>query len=118
MLNRIYQIKKTLKNRLRKSPDPFDCVRFELAVTDGGLFCRLRIIGQAHQIIQGDAVDLAQGDGRLDLRIGFPMLPGEDGLLRDAQAVSEFDLGKAEFFPELFQSVAWHRSLSFLYLIK
>lgn len=115
-MNRVQQIQQFYQNRLRKSPDPGNRIFPELAVSDSGLFFIFGTVGQTHQIIQGDAVYFRQGDGGLNLRGRFPMLPGENGLLRDAEAVSEFDLRQPILFAQLFEPVAGHRvHPSFLY---
>ena len=106
-MNRVYQIQHPCKNRFGKSPDPVIGSIPELAVRNGGLFHFWRI-GETQEIVQRNVIQLAELDSGLDLRGGLAMLPGENGLLCDTQAVSQLDLGETVLLAELFKSVLGH----------
>ena len=94
--------------RIREILNPGNNISEELVVSHGGgLFCFWRI-GEPHEIIQGNAIKLAKLDGGLDLRGRLSVLPREDGLLGNIQAVPEFDLGQAVLLAKLFKSVLGH----------
>lgn len=109
-LQAIQKIHHPTQRRIREGFDALQRHRSQPIVIDGGLFFVLVIM--AEQVIYRYAVQISQNDGGLKPWDRLASFPGEDGLLGNAELLTQLQLGETHGFAEYFEAVLSHRITS------